>query len=197
MVCRLVFLSVCQSVCNDYEPCKNGWTNRDAIWDVDLGGSKELYQMPGCRSWEGALLTGLCGDFPACCRAQFSVALTSGFLCMLLTSILTGQLQKQSSVTSNFPNKKSPCTQPSRQNSLTICWCVIYAVFLRYWPKKISKDWQCQHYVDHVWLPISIPRLVSFPRYNEVLVKKHKFFLQHVRYVCCLRLGDPFYQVLV
>ena len=33
---------VCRSVCHDREPCKNGWTDRDAIWDVDSGGPKEL-----------------------------------------------------------------------------------------------------------------------------------------------------------
>jgi len=28
------------------ELCKNGWTDRDAVWDLDLGGSKEA-----CISW--------------------------------------------------------------------------------------------------------------------------------------------------
>ena len=39
--------SVTQSVCNDREPCKNGWTNRDAIYGVDSGGPKE----PSIRWW--------------------------------------------------------------------------------------------------------------------------------------------------
>ena len=30
--------SVCRSVCNDEVPCKNGWTDRDAVWHVGLGG---------------------------------------------------------------------------------------------------------------------------------------------------------------
>jgi len=35
--------SVCLSVYHDPEPCKNGWTNLDAIWVVDSGGpSKHL-----------------------------------------------------------------------------------------------------------------------------------------------------------
>jgi len=33
-----VVLSVCQSVCHDHKPWKNGWTIRDAIWVVDSGG---------------------------------------------------------------------------------------------------------------------------------------------------------------
>jgi len=33
--------SVGLSVCHDREPCKNGWTDQDAVWDVDSGGFKE------------------------------------------------------------------------------------------------------------------------------------------------------------
>ena len=36
-----VDMSVGWSVCNNLEPCKNGWTNRDVVWGVDSGGSKE------------------------------------------------------------------------------------------------------------------------------------------------------------
>jgi len=32
VVCRL---SVCLSVCHSCEPCKNGWTDRDAVWVED------------------------------------------------------------------------------------------------------------------------------------------------------------------
>jgi len=32
---------VCRSVCHDHEPCKNSWTVRDAVWDVDSDGLKE------------------------------------------------------------------------------------------------------------------------------------------------------------
>jgi len=39
--------SVCQSVCYTSEPCKNSWTNRDAVWLGDLGGSRE----PRIRWW--------------------------------------------------------------------------------------------------------------------------------------------------
>jgi len=34
--------SVGPSVCHDPEPCKNGWTDRGAIWSVESGASKEL-----------------------------------------------------------------------------------------------------------------------------------------------------------
>jgi len=33
-------------VCHSHEPCKNGWTDRDAIWVVDSGGPKEA-----CVTW--------------------------------------------------------------------------------------------------------------------------------------------------
>ena len=29
--------SVCRSVCHDRKPCKNGWTDRDVVWDVHSG----------------------------------------------------------------------------------------------------------------------------------------------------------------
>ena len=32
---------VCLSVSNSCKPCKNGWTDRDAVWVVDSGGPKE------------------------------------------------------------------------------------------------------------------------------------------------------------
>jgi len=41
---------------------------------------------------------------------------------MLSTSLSNGRLQKQLSVTLNFPNEKSPCNVACRQNSLTICF---------------------------------------------------------------------------
>jgi len=30
---------ICLSVCHRSKPCKNGWNNRDAIWNLDLGKS--------------------------------------------------------------------------------------------------------------------------------------------------------------
>jgi len=40
-----VALSVCRSVCHSSEPCKNRWTDRDAVWDLS-GGPKET-----CIRW--------------------------------------------------------------------------------------------------------------------------------------------------
>jgi len=37
----VVCLSLCRSVCHDREPCKNRWTDGDAIWAVDSGEPKE------------------------------------------------------------------------------------------------------------------------------------------------------------
>ena len=34
---------VCRSVCHNSEPCKNGSTDRDAIWVEDSGGLKKPY----------------------------------------------------------------------------------------------------------------------------------------------------------
>jgi len=42
-----------------YELCKNGWTDRVAIWDLDSGGPKEAYIRWGSRSpCEGATFRG-------------------------------------------------------------------------------------------------------------------------------------------
>jgi len=40
-VCLSVRLSVHWCLCHNREPCKNGWTNQDAVWDVEVGGPKE------------------------------------------------------------------------------------------------------------------------------------------------------------
>jgi len=41
---------VAWSVSHDCEPCKNNWTDQDAICDVDLGGPRESYVWWHCRS---------------------------------------------------------------------------------------------------------------------------------------------------
>jgi len=54
LVCRSADLLVCQLVCllvrHTSEPCKNGWTDRDAIWFMDSGGPKEQCITWGSRS---------------------------------------------------------------------------------------------------------------------------------------------------
>jgi len=48
---------VCLSVCHTTEPCKNGWTDRDAVWVGDSGGLREPYGGPdpaiGMGNFEG------------------------------------------------------------------------------------------------------------------------------------------------
>jgi len=44
---------VCQSVCRSSEPCKNGWTDRDAAWAEDLGGPTQP-----CIRWESRSFLG-------------------------------------------------------------------------------------------------------------------------------------------
>ena len=49
--------------------------------------------------------------------------MTSGYLCMLSTSVLIGRLPKQSSVRLIFFQRKYPCDAASRQNCLTCNCC--------------------------------------------------------------------------
>ena len=62
---------VYRSVCHDAEPCKNGWTDRDAVRDVDSGGPKDPCvtgsnsptqrdNFEGKRGSEGTLCRELC-----------------------------------------------------------------------------------------------------------------------------------------
>jgi len=53
------FVSVGLSVCHTSEPCKNVYTDRDAVWVDDLGGPKEpCIRWGPDPPWEGAILTG-------------------------------------------------------------------------------------------------------------------------------------------
>jgi len=47
-------------VCHTTEPCKNGLSDRDAVWVVDSGGPKEPCIRWGAQMspWEGAILMG-------------------------------------------------------------------------------------------------------------------------------------------
>jgi len=78
-----------------------------------------MWTLVGPRNYRKGHFWGrLRQDFPACHLALFPVALTSGFLCMLLNSIMISQPQKQSNVALNFLNEKSPCNVASPKNSL-------------------------------------------------------------------------------
>jgi len=72
VVCRSVCLSVGLSICHTSESCKNGWTDRDAVWDVDSGGAvhwrhlaNTILNSPGAATMRP----------PACCP----IALTTCF----------------------------------------------------------------------------------------------------------------------
>jgi len=80
--------SVGLSVCNDCKPRKNGWTDRDAVWDVNSGGLKELCIRCGPDS-QGK------GHFWKGWRRDFQHAVD--------------QRSHSSSVTLNFSNEKSCC----------------------------------------------------------------------------------------
>jgi len=55
VVCR----SVCRSVCHTSEPCKNGCTDRVAVWDEGWGETKEpCIRWGPDPPWEGATLRG-------------------------------------------------------------------------------------------------------------------------------------------
>ena len=146
------------SICNDREPCKKGWTDRDAVWDMDLGGPKEL-----CFRWgpvppypqEGALLRGWRRDFPARHLAPFPVALTLVFPRMLLISFLIGQRQNLSSVTVNFPSEKSllmRLMRPLVKNS--------WSVFFRH--ETVQELCSSRHVWSHHTLNASLHYRVKF-----------------------------------
>jgi len=46
--CYRLSREVCRSVCHDREPCRNRWTDRDVVWDVDSGGQKKARIRWGC-----------------------------------------------------------------------------------------------------------------------------------------------------
>jgi len=63
-----VALSVSLCVCHTSEPCKIGWTDRDAVWVEDSGGPKELrdasphHPVGRCNYEEGEGIATLCHE---------------------------------------------------------------------------------------------------------------------------------------
>jgi len=68
------------SVGHYHEPCKSGWTNHDAAWDVDLRRTKEQICHAKGQFWEDDIGIFLQGGAP------FPVDLVSGFAHMLSTT---------------------------------------------------------------------------------------------------------------
>jgi len=61
---------VCQSVCHCSESCQNGWTDRDAVWDLDSGGPKKACIRWGAhwRHLANTIEPSLRGGNAACCQ---------------------------------------------------------------------------------------------------------------------------------
>ena len=121
---------VCLSVCHVCEPCKSGWTDRDAILWSKLGGPKEA-----CIRW---------------CMQQIKSITASAWLLQPTALLPTGQCHVNFS-----PREKSaPCSAACHQYSFTafyphipigkvwICWllfvCVCVFVRLRISPARIK-----------------------------------------------------------
>jgi len=49
----VVRLLLCLSISHNRELCINGWTDRDAVWDMDSGGRKEVYPHTCRDNFEG------------------------------------------------------------------------------------------------------------------------------------------------
>ena len=81
IVTNWVVQSVCRSVCHSTESCKNGWTDRDAIWDVNSGGPKEA-----CIRWcpDSAMGMGnFEGERAAHCKVYGMPSICSGDMASL------------------------------------------------------------------------------------------------------------------
>jgi len=78
-----VCLSVCLCllVCHTSDPCKNGWTNQDAVWVENSGGPSEPCIRWGSRSpWEGAIFWGKGRPI-----VKYSDTLITGFVLTIAT----------------------------------------------------------------------------------------------------------------
>jgi len=80
-------LSVCRSVCHDPDPCKNGWTDRDAVWKP-----KEACIRWGTR-WHhlaNIIELSVCGGDAAFCQITFTTCaqcLCCCFCCLLCSML--------------------------------------------------------------------------------------------------------------
>jgi len=85
---------------------------------------------------------------------------------MLLTSVLIGWLQNQSSVKLNFPDEKSPlCNAASCQNPLTTSCCLAVVSGINLWRKMLKNFW---HY--------SISAVISFVTSKDIIAAKLYFY---------------------
>jgi len=70
-----VGLSACWSACHNRELCKNGWTDRDVVWYVDSGGSKE------------ACIRRLSDRVVTCCTQDKATTTSQPFVIPLLSTV--------------------------------------------------------------------------------------------------------------
>jgi len=70
-----VDLSACWSTCHNRELCKNGWTDRDVVWYVDSGGSKE------------ACIRRLTDRVVTCCTQDKATTTSQPFVIPLLSTV--------------------------------------------------------------------------------------------------------------
>jgi len=153
--------------CSNCEPCKSGRTSHHAVWDFESDGPKDACIRWGPdTSWEGAVLRRIVSRFSHTSHwAPFPLALTSGFPCMLSTSVLLSQSQKQLSVTLNVPNEKST-------------WCRLSSKFFEYL--------FCFRWTRWFVLPIVSSRIIVVYQY----LNKFKFY--EAKIFCKLSLNIMF-----
>jgi len=66
--------AVCLSACHSSQCCKNGWTDREAVWVEEPGGPKEALS-GGCAHWCHLANTTeppMCGGNAACCQISLT-----------------------------------------------------------------------------------------------------------------------------
>jgi len=82
--------SVGLPVCNDHEPCKNGWTFPDAVRDLHLGGPKEFDAFSDSFELRRYINNFIyLSKFPHG-KGNFWGWMTSGFSCMPLSTVPSG-----------------------------------------------------------------------------------------------------------
>jgi len=98
---RVAWWSIGQSACHSSELCKNGWTDRDAVWDLDSGGPKKACIRWGCHLANNTEPYMCGGD-----AASWQITLTT-----LTTTVIRGSNMACTQSTRPFV----PCLQLTQQ----------------------------------------------------------------------------------
>ena len=128
-------------------PCKNGWTDQDAVWGLTLVGPRNHILYGGWDSpWQGAILglspahwkaLGVCGDYVT----RDNSIVNNGMTAWL----------PQLGVTFPPPREKSsPCDEACRWNFLTTTDAVARSIGCSLWSRlwALQNDWTDR---DAVW----------------------------------------------